>query len=346
MRRRRAGERCSCVRTGVVFTAGLVVGWLPAHWHLQAHWSTRDVPQLSTLRAHWSASELPHSSTDATTTRAAAGAVTVIGPRNNAAVVAAQLALVASKLPVSWRGVDVYYRPQEKHTTAVGRIVRAIDGLRGVDAVPLSSSIAGLSQRMLLLNADFWKNLRFDRVLWFEPGTTVLCAGASLPLDAPAFAPYDWVGAPWKWAKPGTPHSKGGNGALSLRNRAALVALFEDGFVPPSKGNEDMLFVRALGSTNARLAPKDVSRRFAVEETYDVGATPVGVYHLMRTMPHANRTRLLDACPEAKLLFKALHDPRCKMACPRDPELLEGPLRDWTARCAGAGEDAGCELVP
>ena len=344
MRRRRAGERYSCVRTGVVFTAGLVVGWLPAHWHLQAHWSARDVPQLS-LRAHWSASELPHSSTDATTTQAA-GAITVVGPRNNAAVVAAQLALVASKLPAAWAGVDVYYRPKEKHTSAVGRIVHAIDGLRGVDAVPLSSSIAGLSQRALLLSADFWRNIRFDRVLWFEPGTTVLCASAALPLDAPAFAPYDWIGAPWKWAKPGTPHSVGGNGALSLRNRAALVALFDGGFAPPSKGNEDMLFVRALGGTNARLAPKDVSRRFAVEETYDVGTTPVGVYHLMRTMPHANRSRLLDACPEAKLLFKALHDPRCKMACPRDPELLEGPLRDWTARCTGAGEDAGCELVP
>jgi len=260
-------------------------------------------------------------------------------------VVAAQLALVASKLPAAWAGVDVYYRPKEKHTSAVGRIVHAIDGLRGVDAVPLSSSIAGLSQRALLLSADFWRNIRFDRVLWFEPGTTVLCASAALPLDAPAFAPYDWIGAPWKWAKPGTPHSVGGNGALSLRNRAALVALFDGGFAPPTKGNEDMLFVRALGGTNARLAPKDVSRRFAVEETYDVGTTPVGVYHLMRTMPHANRSRLLDACPEAKLLFKALHDPRCKMACPRDPELLEGPLRDWTARCAGAGEDAGCELV-
>ena len=344
MRRRRAGERYSCVRTGVVFTAGLVVGWLPAHWHLQAHWSARDVPQLS-LRAHWSASELPHSSTDATTTQAA-GAITVVGPRNNAAVVAAQLALVASKLPAAWAGVDVYYRPKEKHTSAMGRIVHAIDGLRGVDAVPLSSSIAGLSQRALLLSADFWRNIRFDRVLWFEPGTTVLCASAALPLDAPAFAPYDWIGAPWKWAKPGTPHSVGGNGALSLRNRAALVALFDGGFAPPTKGNEDMLFVRALGGTNARLAPKDVSRRFAVEETYDVGTTPVGVYHLMRTMPHANRSRLLDACPEAKLLFKALHDPRCKAACPRDPELLEGPLRDWTARCTGAGEDAGCELVP
>ena len=87
--------------------------------------------------------------------------------------------------------------------------------------------------------------------------------------------------------------------AVAAESAAALVALFEDGFAPPSKGNEDMLFVRALGGTSARLAPKQISRRFAVEETYDVSATPVGVYHLMRTMPHANRTRLLDACPEA-----------------------------------------------
>ena len=303
MRRRRAGERCSCVRTGVVFTAGLVVGWLPAHWHLQAHWSAQELP-------HWSA-DATVPAVASTPTQESAGAVTVIGPRNNAAVVAAQLALVASKLPSTWGGVDVYYRPKEKHMNAVGRIVRAIDDLRDVDAVPLSSSIAGLSQRALLLSGDFWRKIRFDRVLWFEPGTTVLCAGSKLPLDAPAFAQYDWIGAPWKWAKPGTPHSVGGNGALSLRNRAALVALFDAGFAPPAKGNEDMLFVRALGGT----------------------------------MPHANRSRLLDACPEAKLLFKALHDPRCKISCPRDPELLEGPLRDWTARCTGAGEDAGCELV-
>jgi hypothetical protein len=223
----------------------------------------------------------------------------------------------------------------------VSRVLHAIDGLRGVAAVPLTRSIAGLSQRSLLLNADFWQNLRYDRVLWFEPGSTVLCAGANLPLDAPVFAPYDWVGAPWKWAKPGSPHSTGGNGALSLRNRAPLVALLEGGFAPPAKGNEDMLWVRALSATSARLAPKHVSRRFAVKEAYDMDATPVGVYHPMRMMPYANRSQLLDVCPEAKLLFKALHDPRCKAACPRDKDLLAGPLRDWTARCTGAGEDAG-----
>ena len=132
--RRRERSRCSCVRTGLVFIAGIVIGWLPAHWHLHAHWSARELP-------HWSADAT--ASTESAPTQVNAGAITVIGPRNNAAVVAAQLALVASKLPAAWAGVDVYYRPQEKHTNAVGRIVRSINGLRGVDAVPLSSSIAG-----------------------------------------------------------------------------------------------------------------------------------------------------------------------------------------------------------
>ena len=128
MRHRRERSRCSCVRTALVFIAGIVVGWLPAHWHLHAHWSARELP-------HWSA-DATAPAVASSPTQVNAGAVTVIGPRNNAAVVAAQLALVASKLPVSWRGVDVYYRPKEKHTSAVARIVRATGGLRGVDAAP------------------------------------------------------------------------------------------------------------------------------------------------------------------------------------------------------------------
>jgi hypothetical protein len=77
-----------------------------------------------------------------------------------------------------------------------------------------------------------------------------------------------------------------------------------------------------------------VSERFATEEIFDAarGDPPVGVYHLMRTVPHANRSKLLDLCPEAKLLFPANHDPRCKAACPRDRTMLDQPLRVWTER--------------
>ena len=72
----------------------------------------------------------------------------------------------------------------------------------------------------------------------------------------------------------------------------------------------------------------------------------------MRTVPHKNRTRLLELCPEAKLLFPANHDPRCKVACPRDRAMLDAPLRVWTQRCTGTDapdEDAdrrACELTP
>mmetsp|Transcript_29817 Transcript_29817/g.92255 ORF Transcript_29817/g.92255 Transcript_29817/m.92255 type:complete len:109 (-) Transcript_29817:30-356(-) len=93
-----------------------------------------------------------------------------------------------------------------------------------------------------------------------------------------------------------------------------------------------------------RQAPKAVASRFAVEELTpaDRKAPPVGVFHLMRTVPHTNRSKLLALCPEAKLLFPAVHDPRCKVACP-SKRFLDGPLRDWTA-CEKAGGDE-CALA-
>ena len=284
-------------------------------------------------------------------------AATVVGPRGRPALIAAQLAIVSAALPSTWIGVDVYYRPGEAATPAVRALRRAADLRDRVTAVALAAPLDALPQRSLLLRAEFWRRMRAPRILWFEAGAAVLCASAPLSLDAPLFAPYDWVGAPWLWAKAGTPHASGGNGALSLRSRDAIVALFDDaGVEPRDKGNEDMWFVKALaaagelpslGGRAARLAPRAVSARFAVEEGYDRDATgdaPVGVYHLMRTMPYANRSTLLDRCPEARILFRANHDPRCEIACPRDRTLLERPLRVWKAACPA--DAAACALTP
>ena len=41
----------------------------------------------------------------------------------------------------------------------------------------------------------------------------------------------------------------------------------------------------------------------------------MGVYHLMATMGYENRSALLAYCPEAKRLFRALHDRRCEEQC-------------------------------
>ena len=48
-----------------------------------------------------------------------------------------------------------------------------------------------------------------------------------------------------------------------------------------------------------------------------------------------SRPALLEACPEAKLLFAAQHDPRCAYRCP-SARLLGAPLAEWKEMCGGA----------
>ena len=263
--------------------------------------------------------------------------------RPQAALVAAQLAVVSANLPATWLGVDCYYRPVESRGGSVRAVLDVVErrGSGRVAGRALPPALSGLTQRALLLNAEFWRALRAPRVLWFEPGTTLLCGRAPLALDDPLFEAWDWarrrrggvpsrggaaavvgsegassrsressarrrrfaapsrctdrrgdvvgsegassrsrrggaaavgssararsdasrpqVGAPWKWAAPGAPHSVGGNGALSLRTRDALVALLDGGATPPSKGNEDMwhrgpsgISTRPLGDADGR----------------------------------------------------------------------------------------------
>ena len=66
-------------------------------------------------------------------------------------------------------------------------------GMARIQSLPLPPKLRGLSQRGLLLSADFWRGLRAGRVLWFEPGTSVLCGRAAASLDD--FSEWDWVGA-------------------------------------------------------------------------------------------------------------------------------------------------------
>ena len=90
--------------------------------------------------------------------------------------------------------VDFDYLQAEKHTSAVGCIAYCFHRLLRwrYEAQPLSSSIAGSSQRMLQLSADFWRNINLIGY----------CGSSRVPpyyarrgqptfLDAPAFAPYD-----------------------------------------------------------------------------------------------------------------------------------------------------------
>ena len=48
--------------------------------------------------------------------------------------------------------------------------------------------------------------------------------------------------------------------------------------------------------------------RWAVEELFEVGTAPMGVYHLMRSMSNNLRAKVLNYCPEAKRFFGAKHE--------------------------------------
>lgn len=318
--RRRDAALCGVACVGVGFLAGILVGYT----------ATRppgaEQPVIAPTKAE----------------KSGVAVTIVLGiPRP---LVAAQISIVSARLPESWRGIDIFCQRDAASTrNALGPQLP-----RGVQVTRLSERLRALDRRSILLSLEFWEQVRERRVLYFEAGATVLCSGGAPSLDA--FGQYSWIGAAWKWAKPASPHSNGGNGALSLRDRDILVDLLRRRD-PPPKGNEDMWFVSQLAAdrrNTVRLAPPNVSALFAVEEVYDSTREnpPVGVYHLMRTMPYANRSRLLKLCPEAKILFAVDHDPRCAVRCPRDTNLLGQPLSVWKERCSAPLADArACDLV-
>ena len=89
---------------------------------------------------------------------------------------------------------------------------------------PLGGALALLDRKGLLLAPALWERARGARVLVVDPASALCGSAARTAADFVADG-WDWVGAPWAWAKPGAPHALGGNGALSLRSRAHVLAL-------------------------------------------------------------------------------------------------------------------------
>ena len=193
------------VRTGVVFTAGLVVGWLPPIGIYKRIGRRKAYLVVDVACPHWSASELPHSSKGATTA-SGCGRVAVIGPRNT----------LPWSLPSSpWSranfhpvGVDVYYRPQEKHER------RGSHGRAPLDGLPRRRRRAVIiehrgSQRALTLSVDFWK-ISDSTGSGSSQAPPRYCARRRHRWT-PGLRAIRLGRCALKWAKPGTPHSVGGN---------------------------------------------------------------------------------------------------------------------------------------
>ena len=158
------------------------------------------------------------------------------------------------------------------------------------------------NRHALLTSSFFWNQVKAENVLMFDT-TTVLCA--SSPHSISEFASkFDYVGAPWKWAVRSadaardTEFTRGGNGMLSFRRKSTMLKV--TAAFNRTDMNEDMWFVRHLGKIGARLSDAETGVRFAVEELpYE---RPFGVSYGMRTVPKAERAKILKQCPEARVL--------------------------------------------
>jgi Protein of unknown function (DUF5672) len=240
-----------------------------------------------------------------------------------------------SNLPLNWT-IQLFTTTQTHlRLQSMPGLMRLVNVGR-VSLHPVSATLDALSKRQILLSPWLWQNLHADKVLVFDL-SSALCGNS--PWTVRDFMDYDWVGAAWKWAKPGLAHVWGGNGAFSLRNRTLVLRvlneqiteqqkLFELGNAGGSaetrfamvKKNDDMWFVQKLFDMRlyeegrgrkdvVRLAPREISMKWAVEELFDEDEpTPLGVYHTMRSVPDALRGTFIKRCPEAKRLFDAKHE--------------------------------------
>ena len=152
----------------------------------------------------------------------------------------------------------------------------------------------------------FWSLVAAERVLIFQLDS-VLCANALWSVDDPAFAPYDFIGAPWAHrgiTSEGYLPQFGGNGGLSLRSRSASLKVVRQ--FPWRHEAEDLYFTRNLPRVGAKVAPDSVAERLAVESGFFLGS--VGVHQPWLSGPKLSsrrgefRRELEDYCPEYRMV--------------------------------------------
>lgn len=304
-------------------------------WNISTEIRRKQLTQLKITRL------TPSTSTPAVSTTVEGVAVNVVTdgpliPDNFAALIHNY----NSNLPLNWT-IQLFTTSQtHPRLLQIPGLMRLVDNGR-VNLQQLPQALDKLQKQQLMRAPWVWQSCRADKVLVFDL-SSALCSNS--PWTVRDFMGYDWVGAAWKWAKPGLAYVWGGNGAFSLRNRTLVLRVIEEQIseqlrlhkvrnqssidtsnpveirFAQVKKNDDMWFVQKLFDMRQReeaaghmgvirLAPREVSMRWAVEELFEESEpTPLGVYHTMRSMPDELRDKFIKRCPEAKRLFDAKHE--------------------------------------
>ena len=148
----------------------------------------------------------------------------------------------------------------------------------------------------LLTNADFWKQVRGEKILYFQIDS-IMCSNS--PHKITDYLQYDYIGAPWNptWY-PFNRTYLVGNGGFSLRSRSKTLALIA--LIPyNSRLPEDIWYAQNLHRVNASIPSVDIAKTFSVESVYY--ERPVGIHKFPWRCDF--RRKLAAKCPEAVMVL-------------------------------------------
>jgi hypothetical protein len=250
-----------------------------------------------------------------------------------------------ANIPSSWC-VQVFHtgEGQSKNGVDINKgLKRMIDrGEVKMTLIPEDLFAKKRKKKMLMTDPWMWENMLAERVMVFG-GNQVRCGNAEVDIET-NFGQYDYIGTPWHDVK-----GRGGDGGISLRSRAAMLAAiqFREDSNTGYNGQEreDVFFVRTLvemekvgqvikfpGTATPRvpiIAPKQATEVFGgirhfmkhFNETVDDRNTetigpPFVASGTLPSMPYDMRDAFMTICPEIKMIFPSLHEPACFGAHP------------------------------
>ena len=232
-----------------------------------------------------------------------------------------------NNIPEDWV-VQIYYTTsgQSQHGLDINPGIERFIKTGKVVLMAIPDRVLAVKKKRyeLMFEPWIWQSMMADTVLIFG-GNSVICSNSPYTFDN--FTAFDYLGAPWDFKK-----GVGGDGGISIRNRNAMLAAIDYAVskveakdretVFKTWGQEDQFYVRTLIEMNQqnsankwKIAERNDTLRFAGIG----GVVNDNVLVVSGTLPsisYDDRQRFLNACPEVKVFYPALHDPHCFGAQP------------------------------
>lgn len=144
-----------------------------------------------------------------------------------------------------------------------------------------SESLSAEQYNSLKKNAETWRSINAETILWIELDCILLQPGIE------KFLEWDYVGAPWHTEIAISPKCRVGNGGLSLRSKSAMLRITEEQNGEPIPNptaifTEDLYFCINMQLCNQQLPGSfkipdvDTAAEFSVESIYS--PSPIGLH--------------------------------------------------------------------